>query len=283
MAKKVKKPKKSMHPMPKLGWKDQLLYWTIFALTLGGVPISIFFPIWFRDRIVAMDADVIAWNPGEGYGKSIWLCIWLLVVWLIVVTVFYQHRRPIFGRTDIKYGPPAYPRVYPLLMKNKPKYWQSPKAVARKKKLITVTSCILLITFLFIAAVYPGSLYGRYELRRDGTVAVFDSRNQLTARYHLAEVESVQLDTKRSSGGRYSSGSWYALMTLCFSDGEKYGFSIRSLGDDWIQAIQTAERLKEIYGSRVRIEGVENLWKVVLDTDMSYDEELMLYQLFEAK
>lgn len=278
----AKKAKKKLHPMPKLGWKDMLLYWTAMILTGGGAIFSLFFPIFYRNEISSSNPDVIAALDGQGTLHFLWLVVWFAIVFLWILTEPYQHRYPVFGRSDIKYGPPAYPRVYPLLMKEKPKYWVSPKKVARNQKLLKTASCILLFTLIFSIAMYPRSLYGRFELLQDGSVVEYDPYNQQAEHYSIGEIESVCLDVKRSSGGKYTSGDWYARMAISFTDGERCAFSIRKFGDDWASALQTAQLLKDTYGSLFYIEDTDILWKVVRDWDMTFEESAMLYQLFET-
>ena len=278
----ARKAKKKVHPMPKLGWKDQLVYWTAILLTAAGALFSLFFPIYYRHELKFNNANAISCADGEGSLHFLWLFFWLLFAVIFLVTVYYQYRRPIFGRSDIRYGPPAYPPIYPLLMKNKPKKREKPKVLAQKRKYRIILTGILLITLAFSVALFPRSLYGRYELLRDGTVQVYDSRNRQAEYYSLGDIESVRLDTNRTSGGRYSSGRWYARMTIFFLNGERCDFSIMSFGDDWPSAIEMAEKLKVIYGPLFYIEGKENLWRVVRDQDMTAENEALLKVLFEV-
>lgn len=279
----AKKAKKKHHPMPKLGWKDQLLYLPVLILTGVGSLASLFFPLYYRWKLFTETGNAISYTEGKGAGHAFWLALWLFVVWLIVFAGFYQKRFPIFGRNDINYGPPAYPRIYPLLMKNKPAYWISPKKIARKKKLSVILPCVLVCTLVFSLAIYPRSLYGRYELLSNGSVLEYDTRNQISDEYHLSQIESVILGTHRTSGGRYSHGSWYTSFFISFTDGKQCDFSIRLMGESWTEAIEKAQQLKHIYRDLLLIEGQDNLWKAILDTDMTEKESKALYALFEAE
>lgn len=277
-----RKAKKRVHPMPKLGWKDLLLYWTAMLLLGGGAVISMFYPTYYRDRVAERNPDMISYAAGEGSLQFFWLTIWLLTALLLIIP-FYQKRFPIFGRKDIKYGPPAYPRTYPLLMKEKPQYWQSPRKAAMKRKLTVIVLVVLAVTLVFSAAVYPRSLYGRYELLRSAAVVVYDSHNQESEYYSIGDIRQVCLDTAATSSGRGSSGKWYARMTLHFADGDACSFSVRGFGDDWTEALRIAQMLKERYGRLVVIEDTENLQKVVRDWKLTPQEEQLLYQLYELK
>lgn len=276
----ARKAKKRVHPMPKLGWKDLCLYWFLFILCFGGALVSAFFPGYYRSKLAEANANAIACSSGEGLLHFLWLTILLFIISIIICAGPYQQRYPVFGRADVRYGPPAYPRIYPLLMKNKPKQWKGKKEAARKKKAIIIGTVILSAVFVFSIAIYPRSLYGRYELLQDGTVIVFDSHNRQTEQYSIDEITSVCLDTQRT--GVKGGGSWYAFLEFTFNDGDSCIFSIEEFGDDWTQAIQKAQQLKAYYGLLVSIEGKENLWKVVLYEDMTDEEQQLLFDLYES-
>ena len=279
----ARKAKKKIHPMPKLGWKDQLLYWTAMLTTGVGAFALLLFPAYYRDKLSDSNPLALSWSTGEGSLHHLWLGFWLFFACILIITVFYQKRIPVFGRSDIRYGPPAYPRVYPLFMKNKPKHWQSEKARIKAVSRRRIIIGILVVSFLICAALYPLSLHGRFELLNDGTVVVFDSHNEEITHYTINDIDDVILDTDKTSGGRYSSGSSYARVKITFDDGDDCSFSVISFADNWTDAIHNAQRLKEIYGSILHIEGTEDLWKVVLDTDMTAAEEALLYELFEVE
>jgi hypothetical protein len=276
----ARKAKKRVHPMPKLGWKDLLLYWGLMILGYGGCFATLLFPLFYCGVVAARNPDMIAYSGGDGILYSFWLAIWLLIFGVIVTAGFYEPRRPIFGRSDIKYGPPAYPRIYPLLMKNKPKFWQSSKKLAQKKMERTILVVVLLATLLLGIVLYPHSLYARQELLYDGSVVFYDTCNQELAHYRQRDMESVSLDAERSGG---KNPHWYARFAFAFTDGKECSFSVYSLGDDWSDAIRTAEGLKARYGNLVAITDADDLWKVVMDQDLTPTEEEMLYRLFETK
>ena len=275
-----RKAKKKIHPMPKLGWKDQLLYWA-GMLTAGIVALfCLFFPTHYRNKLSATNPALLSWDVGSGYLHSLWFCFWLFLL-CILILVFYQKRIPVFGRDDIRYGPPAYPRVYPLLMKNKPRHWQGENAKKKHATRKWIITGALLTSFLLCAALYPSSLASRYELLKNGTVVAFDSHNRQKARYAISDIEAVCLDTERT-GGR--NRSWYARITIRFSDDEHCDFSIKSFADNWTDALYIAQKLKENYGPVFYIEDTQNLWRVALyNTDMTSEEIELLYQLFEVE
>lgn len=272
-----RKAKKKIHPMPKLGWKDQILYWAGMLITGIGGLFCLFFPTYYRNTLAAGNPLVLSWDAGAGNLHSLWLYFWLFFA-CILILVLYRKRIPIFGHSDIRYGPPAYPRVYPLLMKNKPQHWQGEIA---KKKAATrkwIIAGALLTSFLLCVALYPSSLANRYELLKDGTVVSFDSHNRQKARYAISDIETVCLDTERTRR------TWHARITIRFSDDEHCDFSIKSFADNWTDALYIAQMLKENYGPTFYIEDTQNLWRVVLyNKDMTSEETELLYQLFEVE
>lgn len=276
----ARKAKKRLHPMPKLGFADQCLYWLAMLLTGGGSLAAIIVPILLRSEIAFADERVVAFNERRGVGNDLYLFAWLFIVLLAIAGGPYQQRRPIFGRRGVKYGPPAYPRIYPLLMKDKPKHWVSPKAQANQKKLRLFLTALALVTLLFSIAMFPRSLYGREVLYRDGTVAVYSPGNREEEHYKFSEITSVELETYYRRRRRTFSGSWNVRMTLHTADGEDFYFSSGSFSGGWTQTLESMLALKERYGSLVTISGTENLSRVIHDKSLSAAEAALLYQLF---
>lgn len=274
--------KKKIHPMPKLGWKDQLLYITVMIITGGFSVFGWLIVMQIQDDIAFSDPQVIARTVGKGNMSCIWLMLWCMVAFGLIIAGPYQNRFPIFGRTDIKYGPPAYPRIYPLFMKDKPKYWVSPKEVQKQNCSRMIAAILLVITFLVSAAMFPLSLHGRAVLNEDGTVTVYDARNREVHQYAYYEVTSVELGTYQSSG-RYS-GSWHIHFVITTKDSETYRFAAHSFAGTDLQQLQTMLHVKEeLYGNQCLISGFENVQKVIQDQYRQADEQALVYQLFEIK
>lgn len=276
----ARKAKKRLHPMPKLGFPDQCLYWLGMILTGGGSLAAMIAPFILRDQIAFADDRAVAAISGKGELHWFWLFLWLFIAFLIILAGPYQQRIPIFGRKDIKYGPPAYPRTYPLLMKNKPRHWVSPKAQAAKKQNRRILAVAAILTLAFSLAMFPRCLYGREVLYTDGTVAVYNAGNRETAHYKFSDISEVELGTYYHRHRRSFSGTWYYRMTLRFSDGTEHRFSSGAFRGDMTQTLEAMLDLKERYGSLITISGTENLSKVVYDLDLTADEKAMLYRLF---
>lgn len=268
--------------MPQLGWKDQLIYWVAIILT-GGFSISgAVIVLLVQDAIAFSDPAVIARTVGQGNLHFIWLVLWCLIAFVLILAGPYQQRIPILGRSDIKYGPPAYPRVYPIFMRNKPNYWVSPKEAQKKKKLRLIVAILLTVTFLISAAVFPLSLYGRAVLNEDGTVTVYDARNREEHHYTTDQIASVELGTYQASG-RYSS-SWHLHFVITTVDSETYKFAAHSFSGTELQQLQTMLHVKdELYDNQCVISGLENVQKVIQDQYRQADERALVYQLFEMQ
>ncbi|MBE6825242.1 MAG: hypothetical protein E7513_07905 [Ruminococcaceae bacterium] len=272
----ARKTKNRVQPMPKLGWKDLCLYWFIMVVCFLGAFLSVFFPIYYRVKLTQSNVNILAYEHGEGSLNCLWLAILLVAIGLIVYVELYFQRIPVFGRPNIKYGAPIYPSVYPLLMKNKSKSWK------RKKAFVLKRMVVILAVLIFAVAIYPSSFYGRYELHSDGTVMVFDSQNHNVLQYTNDEIDTVCLDTKMTNvRSIITGGRWYVNLQITFNDGQSRNFSVESFGEDWVTAIEATEILKAHYGSLFFIEGTEQLQKVVRDENMSAEEEMLLFSLFE--
>lgn len=266
--------------MPPLGWQDLLLYWSSMVLSFGGMLFSMFFPLYYREKTEFSDPQVLAVTSGKGSLLFFWLTIWMLMVFILILAGPYQQRYPIFGKTGLKYGPPAYPRVYPLLMKNKPKYWVSPKKQAARKLAFRILAAVMAVWLAFSLFMFPLSLHGRNELNRDGTLSVYNARGEEETRYRLGQISSVELDTYRLSGRSSSSRKWTAALILTTTDGEVFRFAVGTFQGDWAHTLQTMTALKDIYGHRVTIKGTEDLPKVIRDWGLSPDDMAALNRLF---
>jgi len=274
------KAKKRVHPMPKLGWKDQLIYWIAMMLTGGFFILSTFIVTNAQDDIAFSDPAVIARAEGQGNSYFIWLLLWCLIAFILILARLYQKRIPILGRSDIKYGPPAYPRVYPIFMKNKPKHWVSPKELHRRKWMRLIVTTLLIITFLVCAALFPLSFYGRAVLCNDGSITVYNAHNQEVHHYLKNEIVSVELDTYCLS--RRAGSNWYIRFKISTTDSKSYNFAAHSFEGTDIQQLQAMLYVKEhLYKDLIFISGTENLQKVAWDQYPHAEEKALLYQLFE--
>ena len=277
----AKKAKKKLHPMPKLGFRDQLIYITAMILTMGGALAVMILQMILQDRITFADPEVVAYRAGRGYGNMMFLFFWLFFVGIIILAGPYQSRLPIFGIRGFRYGPPAYPRTYPLLMKNKPKSWSSPKKQAAQRKERNIVAAFLLVTLVFSLAMFPRSLYGREVLMQDGTITIYSPSNREAEHYKFSDVESVTLETYKYTPSK-SLPQWSIRMVIHTRDGEDFYFTCGSFRGKYPEALTLMMEMKARYGGLVTIEGVHNLNKALSDMNLSQEERALLYALFEV-
>lgn len=257
--------------MPKLGWKDQVLYWSLIvpnlAFSLGGIFISLL----MQDKVAFADARVIAATVGDGNLNCFYLILWCLIAFIILLGGFQQNRIPIFGRDDVEYGPPKYDAFYPLLRRKK-------KLTPSQMKWRILPILLIVVSFVFSAAMFPRSFYGRAVLLEDGTVEVYDASNELVHHYTAEEITEVQLDTY--SPRKYG-GNWKAEMVVYTQDGERFRFAAHSFAGDELQQLHTMLDLKTHFASLITIEGAQDLHKVILSQKYDAEAQTLLIELFQ--
>lgn len=273
----AKKAKKRIHPMPKLGWQDRLLYTLLIIICFGGTLGCLAFSRINRYRLLS--AEALTYMEDDRFLYGLFLTFYLLMVGIIVVFGPCRKRIPVFGRKGVRYGPPAYPRVFPLLMKNKPQYWESASKIKKRKKRKIILTVFLVCSFLLSTFLYSRSLCGRYELMNDGSVKVFDYKNRETEHYKSHQIQSVCVSIYRSGG---KSVSYNLGMFVSLPDGEEYLFRVDKFGDDWNSALRQALSLKDRYGVIFCAEDEDDFWKFFLYNHLTPQEKELLYQLFET-
>lgn len=278
----ARKAKKRMHRMPPLSFADKAIYWAIMLVLCVLYCGLIFGTIILRKRIGFQDETVIACEDNISF-------LWFLVPWMTFFLMtfilwhdLYQRRKPIFGRRNFKYGPPAWPREYPLFMKNKPYVY-----VSERKKKERRQNAILLLAVLLISFVpYPWSLYGRDCLYSDGSIIQYNMFNGRADEFSSGDMKSVEIEAYQYISGKSAKKKhWGVRMTFITDSGKEYSFYSEEFRDDvpsdtryWLTAML---RVKKRYDpSVITYKGVENLGKVVSDKKLTDEETQILYQLF---
>ena len=278
----ARKAKKKLHKMPKLSFVDQLIYWG------GWVCLAV---AWFgsiiahdlqRKRIAFADAMVIAAEDKASY-------LWVLIPWMVFFLItfipwmtWHQERRPIFGLRNFKYGPPAYPKIYPVFMKNKPYVWVSEK----KEKDKRIVALVLLLIFLISMLFYPLSLYGRECLLSDGTVEQYNMFNRKVEEAPSGQISAVNFKVYKHNVRKSYQKRWDVLITLTTAEGKKYSFEYRDFRDafdgdpcNWLTAML---QVKGRYvPDIITYTGMDDLEKCISSNSLSETEANMLYQLFD--
>lgn len=278
----AKKAMKRMHLMPPLSFFDKTIYWFVF-LVLCALYIGLFFgTLVLRSKIAFSDEMVIASEDNISF-------LWFLLPWMtfFLMTFIlwlnpYQRRKPIWGLRNFKYGPPTWPKEYPLFMKNKPYVYISERKKKERKQLATLLLVVLLISFI----PYPWSLYGRDCLYSDGSIVQYNMFNSKAQEFTSGEIKSVEIETYRYTTGKYiTERHWGVQITFTTDSGKEYCFQHGEFRDDvptntryWLAAML---QLKNRYDPGIITYcGVEDLGKVVSDRNLTAEETQMLYQLF---
>ena len=276
----MRKAKKKVHPMPKLGWKDLLLYWTGMLIAAGCAVAAIFFPTLARETISFQDPDVIASMHYDGI-HMLWLSVWFVIL-CFLIAVPYRKRYPVFGRGDIKYGPPACPRIFPLLMKNKPRYWIDPRKIAIQRRMYCVGTAVMLIFLLLSVHLYPNALFKRFDLRENGSITVVNRDNRVEKSYGRGDVESINIQARSERSFRSYTRRWYVTMIISLQDGEEVWFYNYDFRGDSEQVLLEMQSVKQLFSNYpISITGVDQLPQVVAYYDLNEYETSLLYQLFE--
>ncbi len=275
------KAKKRLHRMPPLSFVDKLIYWTAFLLLIAGTIALIFFPLYLRRKIAFSDSAAIAMAD---HASLLWLLVPLMTFSLMTFILWlqpYQNRKPIFGRKNFKYGPPAWPKVYPLFMKNKPYVYESRRKQEKQKRVAVILLVVLLISFI----PFPLSLYGRDCLRSDGSIMQYNMFNVQTQQFSPGDIADIEIETYRYGG----KGTWpkrYGVqMVFRTTGGKTYTFRQRDFRKDtdaeisyWLEAMLN---VKERYDPRIiHYDDLKRLDRVVADNGLSGEEVDLLYKLF---
>ena len=278
----ARRTKKRVRKMPPLTFVDKLIYWAVFVLQCAACFGLLLGHINLRRRIAFSDTAVIAVDENA----STW---WIIVPWMTFFLMTfvlwvqpYQKRIPIFGRRNFRYGPPAWPAVYPLFMKNKPQAWVSERKKKERKRLAVFLLLVLLISFI----PFPWSLYGRDCLCDDGSIVQYNMFNGQTHAFSSGDIADIEIDTFPYSNGRYNSKQhWGVRMVFKTDSGKEYTFEHRDFRSDtndetscWLTWMLTVK--KRYDPGIIHYDGSENLDQVIADRNLSQEEVPILHQLF---
>lgn len=279
------KKKKRRNQMPKLSALDKTIYWFIFLLLCVPYVAFVFVVFWLRNRIAFADAEVVA-------AKDHISLLWFLLPWMtfflmtfILWYLPYQERRPIFGKRGIKYGPPDYPKIFPLFMKNKPWTYVSENKKKERKMTAIILLAILLVSFI----PFPWSLYGRDCLRRDGSVVQYNMWDRQTHDFTSGEIKNVGFATYQYRSGKYGISRHYGVeMVLVTNSGREYTFEASEFRSDveteypyWLLTMINVKRRYD--PGVIHYQTDYDLDLVIEDKNLTHEEAELLYQLFNQK
>lgn len=284
---KSSKRRKNKQKMPPLSFLDKVIYWLAFLLLFVVYIVSLVCPIRMRRIIAFSEESVVATHGNTGLW---WLMIPHAVFFLTSLILClrpYQNRMPIFGKRNFQYGPPSWPKIYPLFMKNKPYVFVS----ERKRKGRRQTAIFLLVLLLISFVPLPWSMYGRTCLQNDGSVVQYNIGNIQTHEVTADMVENVKIEvySGRSHGSRNHNyvrrKNWGVKMTFITESGREYAFRQGEFREDtynndlsWLVAMINIK--KHYDPDIIQYEGIENLNRIIMDMNMIEEEQVLLYRLF---
>ena len=273
------KKKKRRLQVPSLSALDTGIY---AFLMVCAVAVGLFFypmAIGQYRRSVYQDTHILAQDqPG-----TVFLCLFGLAVGgAIAMALDWLRRRkqPIFGKANIKYGPPQWKPVYPLLSKQ---FWKI--FCANQKRLMIGVLCVLVFAVLVVSVTALGLPPGE-RLYDDGRICVYNSFREKTREYGPADLAEIRISTCSYSGWRGGYRTWGIEMEILMADGAKFAFSNREFHneDENIHgAIGGMTQIKAIFDPGIiTVSGKEALAKAVRDMNLNREETELLYRLFDA-
>ncbi len=283
MAKRKNKRKKLK--MPPLSLLDQAIYGFLGVCSFLLVFLLFIAPMLYGQYIPFVDEQVIAYQSRENFGFAAPFLFYVIATVASVLGGANSSRLPIFGKRGVKYGPPNYPPVYPIFMKNRPSKWVSEK----KKESRRITVWMWLAGFVICLALYPLSFSGRICLTQDGIVQVYNAFNRIKAEYHPEQIETVTFDTYQPSHYHNTRGpdlnflkdrDWKCVVNITVLGGKEYSF-VQDNFREPMDPLEPMGHLKTLYPPEIiTYEGTDHLHDVALDNYFTEEETKMLYELY---
>ena len=268
--------------MPPLSFVDKLIYWFLMLLSMVLMLGWFAGTLLLRDQIAFRDEMVIAVDDHYIIVWALVPCMTFFIMAFALLEQAYQSRKPIFGVRNFQYGPPKWPKEYPLFMKNKPPVFISERKQKERKQQAVFLLAVLLISLI----PYPRSLFGRDCLNGDGSIVQYNMFNGKAQEFSPGEIESVQIETHRITiGKRAKSRIWSVRMVFTTDSGKEYSFLARDFRYDssadipyWLTAMLQVKRRYD--PGIITYSGEEYLEKVVSDKNLTEAETQLLYELF---
>ena len=190
-----------------------------------------------------------------------------------------RRKQPILGKSNIKYGPPKWKPVYPLLSKQ---FWNN--LYSNKKRLMFLVLCMLVLIFV-VVSVTSLVLPLRECLYDDGSISVYNSFNEKTEEYSKSNVIGIRIYT-RTYHDRRGPDDWGIEIKISMNDGEDFFFSysdFQTMDENIRGSITGMYQIKMSFDpSIITIDGKENVAYVTRDMHLNQQETELLYLLFDA-
>lgn len=272
------KKKKRRIQAPSLSALDKGIYHCLIALSV--VAGLFLYPAIIGNfrKSIFQDTHILAQgNPGVVilgfFGIFIGGGLALALDWL------RRRKQPILGKSNIKYGPPKWKPVYPLLSKQ---FWND--LYSNKKHLMFLVLCMLVLIFV-VVSVTSLVLPLRECLYDDGSISVYNSFNEKTEEYSKSDVIGIRIYT-RTYHDRRGPDNWGIEIKISMNDGEDFFFSysdFQTMDENIRGSIAGMYQIKMSFDpSIITIDGKENVAYVARDMHLNQQETELLYLLFDA-
>ena len=272
------KKKKRRIQAPSLSALDKGIY---YCLIVSSIVAGLFlYPAIIGNfrRSIFQDMHILAQgNPGivilGFFGMFIGGGLALALDWL------RRRKQPIFGKANIKYGPPQWKPIYPVLSKQ---FWNT--LYSNKRHLMFLLMCILALVFS-VVSVTSLVLPVRECLYDDGSISVYNCFNEKTEEYSKSDVIGIRIYTRTYYDWR-GPDDWGIEIKISMNDGEDFFFSysdFQTMDENIRGAITGMYQIKMSFDpSIITIDGKENVAYVVRDMHLNQQETELLYLLFDA-
>lgn len=273
-----RKAKKYVHPMPPLSMLDKVIYLSAtWLLTITGITF-LFSGFWVPEILAFRDSEVIAYATNSQPWTMLFSFL-LLFFALWIHLDLYRARLPLFGRKNFRYGPPAWPRTYPLLMKNRPKQQRTPRQRMIRKRV----SIAVIVISLVCSITIPWGLCQRDCLNSNGSLTAYNIWGAKKGNYASGQIESVEFEAYYTRRRKSSRKKYHVQMIITTYDGEKFSFTCFNFKNDenWVNVML---QLKARYNPEIiRYSGTEYLQNVIDYRELTAEEAQLLYQLFNME
>ena len=277
----MSRKKKHGAKKPPLSRLDKNIYWTLIWLNVVlAILFWLGFGFWIPCAVGFSEAGVVACSEQWGWIASLYVALFLWLTFTMILTSGLDKKQPIFGNKAAK---PSVLQpmltVYPIVSKD---FWQNLTKKA-KKKMLTVGIVLAVLLSVGITVLWL-SFYPRTVLYEDMHMERYDINNQMTDYRHLDTADSITIAIERHSSGGRSHRSYYDLHLRASFGEESYGFEtdeFEKMND--ANALRFLISVKERYGSRVNIAGVDMAETLIRTKDWGSTEKALLYELLDLK
>ena len=233
---------------------------SIFVLSALVILSPLFLNLYLSRVIAFSDAHVIATFETIG---MIWMTPLFLHIMFPVVSLYRWHF-PID-----RWGRHPWERDFYES--------RSQKRRRRQKKFL-----LWLIGFIFFSLLFCLSLSGRICMTDDGRIQRYNVWNQLTEEIAPEDITTVIFDTQRKSK-KYGLGDYYYSVKFLDTEENDYWFPRKGFRFSDKNILQSLLDIKSLYApEQIVVKDVETLKEVVQDCELSEEETVLLYTLFDA-